>query len=276
MAATAISAWQAIRAPRAEAQARRDRDAAISARQAEADARRRAEDAEKETRIEADKAAAINRFLTEDLLSQAEPEHNAAESKVTLLEVLDRAAEGVEARFRGRPEVEAAVRRTIARTYHSLGFFDRSERHWRAVAELERRRSGPDSAEAWVALAQAGHALDHLGRIEALEELSRARDALGRLRGPDDSDTLDALDHLATAYLESGRNSEVLPLFARGAPPPQGKPGSRRARRRLPCATSPRPIARPAGTPRPSRCSSRRSGSRSPGGGPTTPARSPI
>ncbi len=74
------------------------------------------------------------------------------------------AADKVADRFRDQPEVEDAVRRTIAGTYHGLGVFDKSGRHWRAVAELERRRSGPESAEAWESLAQAGHALFHLGQ----------------------------------------------------------------------------------------------------------------
>ena len=100
VAGTVVSTWQAVRATRAEAVARRDRDAAIAARTAETDARRRAEDAERASRTEAEKARAVNRFLTEDLLSQAEPEYNAADSKVTLLEVLDRAAEKVADRFR--------------------------------------------------------------------------------------------------------------------------------------------------------------------------------
>jgi eukaryotic-like serine/threonine-protein kinase len=211
--ATAISTWQAIRARQAEARARRDRDAAIAARSAEAEARRRAEAAEKAARTEAEKARAINRFLTDDLLSQAEPEHNPVDTKVTLLEVLDRAAERVGDRFRAQPEVEAAVRRTIAGAYHDLGVFDRGERHWRSVAELERRRSGPDSAEAWTAQARAGHAQDHLGRhAEAIAELSRARDALARLRGPDHPETLDAMDYLATANREAGRLPEAISL----------------------------------------------------------------
>src|SRR5262249_23296086 len=157
------------------------------------------------SRTEADKARAVNEFLTQDLLAQAEPEHSAAESNVTLREVLDRAAERVGERFGARPDVEAAVRRAVAGTYHRLGVFDRSERHWRAVADLERRRSGADSAEAWTALGQAGHLVVHLGRhAEAIAELSRARDALTRRLGPDHPATLDATAHLATAYLEAG------------------------------------------------------------------------
>ncbi len=212
--AVVVSTWQAIRARKAETEAHRDRDAALTARLAESEARRRAEDAERASRTEAQKARAINRFLTHDLLSQAEPEHNAANSKVTLLEVLDRAAGRVGDRFRDQPEVEAAVRRTIAGTYHALGVNDRSERHWRAVVELERRRSGPDSPEAWMSLAQVGHALGHLGRsAEALETLVRSRDALARLRGPDHAATLAAMDHLATAYRDAGRYDEAIPLL---------------------------------------------------------------
>ena len=137
------------------------------------------------SRTEAEKARAVNRFLTEDLLSQAEPEYNAADSKVTLLEVLDRAADKVADRFRDQPELEDAVRRTIAGTYHGLGVFDKSERHWRTVAELEQRRSGPDAAEGWKALGETGHNLFHQGQYsEALDLLSKARDALLRCAEP--------------------------------------------------------------------------------------------
>ena len=50
-----------------------------------------------------DRAKAVNDFLTEDLLSQAEPVNNAVADRVTLMEVLDRAAAKVGARFAGRP-----------------------------------------------------------------------------------------------------------------------------------------------------------------------------
>jgi eukaryotic-like serine/threonine-protein kinase len=69
---------EAKRAIRAEQQARAERDRALSA--------------EAKTRIEAEKTRAINDFLTNGLLRQAEPAFNAAEDHVTLLEVLDRAA----------------------------------------------------------------------------------------------------------------------------------------------------------------------------------------
>src|SRR5262249_2068767 len=125
---TVVSTWQAIRATRAEQVAHQQRDAAHAAREAESRARQQAEDAERTTRdaertarAEADKARAINDFLTKDLLTAAEPENNAVEDEVTLLEVVDRAAVKVGDRFHDQPEAESALRMTLAKTYHGLG-----------------------------------------------------------------------------------------------------------------------------------------------------------
>jgi serine/threonine protein kinase/tetratricopeptide (TPR) repeat protein len=195
-----ISAVLAIRATRAERQSSDDRSRAIAA--------------ERAARTEADKALAINRFLTGDLLIQASPEHNPADSKVTLLEALDRAAEKVGDGFRGQPDVEAAIRRTIAEAYHGLGRYDKSERHWRAVAEIERRRSGPESVETSKAESEIGHMLRHSGQVgEALGLLEKAHVGLRRSLGPDHIETLRAADHLARAYQGAGRLDDALPLF---------------------------------------------------------------
>ncbi len=111
---TAVSTWEAIRATGAER-------AAATARDSESRARQRAEEAEKTARAEADKATAINDFLVNDLLVQAEPEKNDLADRVTLREVLDRAAEKVGERFRDLPLVEAALRTAMSDIYHGLG-----------------------------------------------------------------------------------------------------------------------------------------------------------
>jgi eukaryotic-like serine/threonine-protein kinase len=144
---------------------------------------------------------------------QAEPEHNPVDSNVTLREVLDRAAAKVGGRFQDQPDVEAAVRETIAWTYHGLGVYDQSERHWRAVAEIERRRSGPESADTWAALSGIGHMLNHLGRNEeAVELLGKAHAGQRRMLGPDHPDTLNTMSNLATAYQAAGRFNEAVLL----------------------------------------------------------------
>ncbi len=122
---TSLGMWEANRARVAERKrADGERNAKIDAQQArDAEAKQRAvaDDqrdkaiaSEIKARDEAAKAQAINDFLTQDLLTQAEPANNAVEDKVTLLEVLDRAAEKVGTRFAGQPELERSLRATIA------------------------------------------------------------------------------------------------------------------------------------------------------------------
>jgi serine/threonine protein kinase/tetratricopeptide (TPR) repeat protein len=215
VAATASSTMLAIRARRAEAEARRDRDAALAARRSEADARRRAEAAEKASLIEADKAREINQFLTKDLLSRAEPAYTADEDHVTLLNVLDRAAENVGGRFAAQPDVEEALRGTIAETYHGLAAWQKAERQWRSLYESGRRRHGPNGAPTLRALGQLAHILWHRGQPSA-EVLGMARTAyegLVRVLGPEHADTLESRNNLAVAYVKADRIDEAIALL---------------------------------------------------------------
>src|SRR5262249_25270291 len=151
----------------------------LRARSAERLANRRLDEtlqAQAQARAEADKAQAVNDFLTEDLLTQAEPAKTAAEDHVSLLEVLDRAAARVGTRFAGEPELEDALRRTIARTYHGLASWEKAERQWRAVLAVARRRLGTESREALTAAVGLAHTLRRRGRLDA-EVLEMARSA---------------------------------------------------------------------------------------------------
>src|SRR5205814_2443568 len=66
-------------------------------------------------RAAADQAQAVNDFLTEDLLGQADPDLNNRDRKVTVEELLNRAARRIDGnpKLSGRPEVEATLRLTI-------------------------------------------------------------------------------------------------------------------------------------------------------------------
>jgi tetratricopeptide (TPR) repeat protein len=184
----------------------------LAAGRAQAEAER-ALQAEARARAEADKANAVNEFLTADLLTQAEPENNAVEDHVTLLEVLDRAAAKVGARFVGRPELEEALRRTIAKTYHGLSSWEKAEAHWRAVAESAGRHLGPDDASALEAEAEVGHILLHRGQMaEAIRRLEAASEGQARALGPDHSDTLSTRGSLANAYMAAGRHADAIRL----------------------------------------------------------------
>jgi hypothetical protein len=228
IAGVAVSSWQAYRATLAEgralaaaaaerkaknAEAKERRQAETSAA-AEKAARQRAETAEADARRDLAKFEAINEFLTKDLLTQAEPANNAVEDKVTLLEVLDRAAEKVGERFKDQPELEEELRYTIARTYHGLGAWEKAERHLRAQRESASRRLGPESAKALKATGGLGHILDHAGRTaDALSMLESAAEGLERTLGRDHPDTLETLNNLAMAYLTAEKVPEAIPLF---------------------------------------------------------------
>jgi eukaryotic-like serine/threonine-protein kinase len=220
---TAVSLWQAVRAIRAEARAKNEADhATVEANRAiRADQQARAErdralTAEAQTRAEADKFKAINEFLTTDLLTQAEPANNAVEDHVTLLEVLDRAAAKVGRRFAGQPELESALRVTIAQTYHGLASWEKAEAQCRSRLDAARQRD-PQSAEFYQALAELAHILGHRGRhdAEVMQMVKSAANGLQRTLGPDHPQALNALDNLAGRYQDAGKLVEAIALYER-------------------------------------------------------------
>lgn len=181
--------------------------------------------AEQEARKQAAKADAINRFLIEGLLVQAEPSRSPVERHVTLLEVLDRAAAGVGTSFADQPEIEATIRLAIGRIYHGLGEFPKSEEHYRAA--LERfdglpRGNNPGRLEA---LCERGHLLTHLNRLDEAEPLLREAVAESRRAlGPYHAVSLRSAEYLAGLDRDRGRLAEAEALYescladARNAP----------------------------------------------------------
>jgi tetratricopeptide (TPR) repeat protein/tRNA A-37 threonylcarbamoyl transferase component Bud32 len=197
---------------RAEAQHRK----ALAAEKAEAEQRAMAV-AERDKALAAEaKSRAINAFLTEDLLTQAEPANNAPEAKVTLLEVLDRAAAKVGRRFVDQPAVEASLRATIARTYHGLASWEKAEAQWRRALDVARNRD-LESAESYRALGELAHILQHSDRSnpEVMKMAEAAAAGLERTRGSDDASTLHAVGQLGMVYAAAGKLREAIALFER-------------------------------------------------------------
>ncbi len=172
--------------------------------------------AEAMARAEAAKTKTINDFLTQDLLTQAEPANNAVEDQVTLLEVLDRAAEKVGTRFADQPELEGALRSTIAGTYHGLASWEKAETQLRALLNAARNRD-PHSAEFYGAQGELAHTLRHRGRrdAEVLEMAEVAARGLERTLGPNHLATLISLHNLAGAYEDFGKLPEAIALYQR-------------------------------------------------------------
>jgi serine/threonine protein kinase len=86
---------------------------------------------------ERSRAEAVNTFLVKDLLAQADPQANPAGEKLTVRELLDKAAAALElsAAAKGSPEVEGAIRSAIGNTYYELGLLQSArEQLERAIA----------------------------------------------------------------------------------------------------------------------------------------------
>jgi serine/threonine protein kinase len=224
---TSLGMASARRAQKAEARQRGiaddQRDKAIASQRQTGIERDKAIAAERQTSIERDKAIAaeattrtINDFLIHDLLTQAEPANNAIEDHVTLLEVLDRAAQKVGTRFASQPELEHSLRETIAVTYHGLASWDKAEAQWQAVLDAA-RKDDPRSAEAYFAQSNLSHILRHRGRLDAevVQMAETAVKGLERTLGPDHPDTITALHHLAGVYQDVGKLPESIDLFER-------------------------------------------------------------
>jgi serine/threonine protein kinase len=176
----------------------------------------RAEASEKKARIQAAKADAINRFLVDKLLRQVDPNTNPIPNRVTLLEVLDRAAGEVGLSFPGQPEIEASIRLAISRAYHRLMEYAKAEAHARAAYGLLRDRHGEIETERLEAMMELGHTLRHLDRFDEAEPLLRR--AVGETRdilGPSHDLSLEAAGHLADLLFVQRKLSEAEDAYRR-------------------------------------------------------------
>jgi serine/threonine protein kinase len=148
----AFSTWMAVRATRAEQEAR-----------------------------------AINEFLQRDLLGQAEPtgQKGRPDPQMTVRAALDRAAALVDGRFRDQPQVEASLRNTIGSIYTNLGLHKKGQSELRRAVAMRKTLLG-NGAEATITSQRAlgANLLADGETAEAetvlTEALAQARSSLAR------------------------------------------------------------------------------------------------
>jgi serine/threonine protein kinase/tetratricopeptide (TPR) repeat protein len=190
LAATVVSAWQAVRATAAERHARDSEATALAAR-ARADA-------------EAANARAVSDFLQNDLLGQADAANQpsgARNPNITVREVLDRAGREVERKFAGRPQIEAATRLTLGRTYTNIGEYAAGRAHLERSLALRRSLHGDRHPDALDAMSALGHVLAMQGHHDEAESLFKhVLEVREKDLGPDDPQTLRSKMHVAQLY----------------------------------------------------------------------------
>jgi serine/threonine protein kinase/tetratricopeptide (TPR) repeat protein len=193
LAGAVISAWQAVRAMRAETAARTAHAEAVKERDL-------ALEAEERARVEKANAQAATRFLLAEVLEQADPNHEPNRD-LRLRTLVDRAASRLDGDTEMPPRVQAAIRETIGRTYWGLGEYEQAEPLLTQAYALLRQHAGEDHPETLDAAL-------HLARLHLWESdfskaeplLLRALDGRLRLFGQDHPETLEAMRNLGLFY----------------------------------------------------------------------------
>lgn len=169
--AVAVVAFAAITAVQADRLAKQ-RDRAWLAQQSETRARTEAEQSRDQARTEAEKARQIQSFL-QDMLASVDPGTAQGRDVGLLKDLLDDAARHVETELSNQPEVAAAVRTTVGRTYTGLGLYDEAEPHLRAALGFYETHYGKHDLAVATALDNLGFMLTRRGVYAEAEELLR-------------------------------------------------------------------------------------------------------
>ncbi len=178
-------------------------------------ARRQRDRADAEAAI----ARAVNQFLQEDLLSQANPESQGgpetkADPDIKARTLLDRAASQVGKRFARQPLVESAVRHTIGKAYMGLGLYPEAERQFRRAYELSAAHRGADDPETLDLLMMVSESdINQDKNAEGVTAAKAVFEGKTRRLGPEDPQTVVAMQNLGSLYFQNNQYAEAEPLL---------------------------------------------------------------
>jgi eukaryotic-like serine/threonine-protein kinase len=160
-------------------------------------------------------AEAVSDFLQNDLLSQAGASsqsgpHTKPDPGLTVRTALDRAAARIGGKFDQQPEVEAAIRFTIGRSYTDLGQYPEARMQLERALALYRGSFGTDNPRTLHAVNALAHLAELEGKYAEAESLStRALPIERRVLGPDSPDTLGTMNELAVVLWDQGKYAEA-------------------------------------------------------------------
>lgn len=188
VAGAGLSLWQAIRATRAE----------------------------REARAEAETAKQVSNFLI-GLFERSDPSIAKGEDP-TATEILERGRRKLEAELAGQPLIRARLLATIGGILRKLGHYDEARPLVEASLEIRMRElpeGHPDRAHALINLARLEA---ELANTERAEELFRqALPLLERALGAETPQVLDARVELAEVVKQRGRYEEAVQLYLESA-----------------------------------------------------------
>ncbi len=187
--ATGVSAWQAVRATRAEKLA--------AGRLIES------ENARKE-------AEAISKFLTE-VFQSPDPAHDGR--TITVVETLSNAVKKLDTDLTNQPAQRAKLQATLGDTYYALGLYREAISLREKVRDYYLATSGPERPDTLSAMHNLASSYGDAGERDKAINLGEQVLALRRkVLGPQHRDTLRTMNNLANFYDYAGRRDEALKL----------------------------------------------------------------
>lgn len=145
-------------------------------------------------RQEAEKARKINQFL-QKMLSSADPRVGGKDVKI--VEVLDIAAEDIEAVFANEPDIVADLESTIGLTFLGLGQLESAEQFLKNAFEIRKALFPRSSVEMAQSLHSYGKLLHARGSLDAAEPLYReSLNTFRHLKGNISVEVSEVLDDL--------------------------------------------------------------------------------
>ncbi|MDG3008333.1 serine/threonine-protein kinase [Paludisphaera mucosa] len=182
-----LSAWQAIRATRAEAAAKAEGEKAGRS---------------------AEESRAVLRFFQDQVLAATRPEgvEGGLGKDVTIRHALDAAEPTIAAAFRDQPAVEGSLRQVLGQTYDYLGESKLAIRQHERAVDVRKALLGPDHPATLDSQSDLAEAYSVAGDlVRALPLFERTLASQSAVLGPDHPDTLNTQYNLAHAYRSSGR-----------------------------------------------------------------------
>ncbi|MEM9586119.1 MAG: serine/threonine-protein kinase [Planctomycetota bacterium] len=186
---------------------------------------------------ESDKAAAVNEFVTNDLLMNliASMEHSRSSQasqgqsglvRKTAVELVRESTGKIGDMYAGRPAMEAAVRNEVGSLYYSLGEFADAAQQYELARELWTEVYWPDHEDSLKAINNLGQSRQHLGQAEEAERLYRiALEGRRNVLGEDNPYTLTTMNNLAMLLRGTGRLDEAEALLTHAVRSQQAQRG---------------------------------------------------
>jgi serine/threonine protein kinase/tetratricopeptide (TPR) repeat protein len=166
-------------------------------------------------------ARAVNDFLQSDLLAQASASNQARpgtrpDPDLKVRTALDRAAARIEGKFQKQPLVEASIRQTIGNTYEDLGLYAEGQRQVERALNLRRSVLGEKHRETLRSMSQLVDLYRLQGNYAQAEPLNVSVVEIQKgVLGADHPDTLVAMHSLAILYGYLNRYTEAEALFTK-------------------------------------------------------------